>query len=235
MKKLAIAALGAATLLVSCTDNNKAQEVQNKRVDLARTELKANEKIAEVRQDANKDLAKANEQVAEARTDVEKERAKAAEHLNKEVTNQRENVAQARQDLTEAERELAARRADGNSPAIGGAGPGTGATMGNGEVAGAVVSGVLTSTLGKQLTVREANGTEVKLATDAATRVTLNGNAVDLDKAAHGTRVRATWSARGNDKLARNVELLEGETGTHADGHAGTRKGLDPMDVPVKK
>lgn len=81
----------AGIVLAMGCDDSKAKEVRDQRADLARTQAKANEKIAEIRADESRDkaniAAKAGENVAAQKKDVAEERrdvAKAENDLYKE-------------------------------------------------------------------------------------------------------------------------------------------------------
>ncbi len=175
MKKILMAAVSVAGLAlgVGCKDN-RAEQVRDERADLARTQQKANEKIADIR------------------ADEAKEKADVAAKADEKVAEERQDVAEERQDLAKAENDL---YKEERKDAVD-------------SMAAGSVSGTLKSTLGSQLTIRDSAGVDHKFDVKDSTRVTYHGAAVKLDDYKDGTEVRASFINDGDDKIAKDVVIL---------------------------
>jgi hypothetical protein len=139
--------------------------------------------VVETRQEMNKDIAEVRHEAAEDKAEVDH---KASE----KIADKREDLAEEQKDLAEAKQDLAQNRVDEAS-------------------VGGTVTGMLKSTMGDNLTVRDVNGLDYKLETDDTTRVRHNGTAVKLDDFKEGTEVRASYSVNGDEKIATDVEILK--------------------------
>lgn len=198
-----VAGLG---LMAGCQDNKSQtadarREVAEAEAAAAKKTAEANQelgqKTAEVRQDTAQETAKLNE-------DANKELAEAREGTQREVAAAREDVAEARKDMTEAEREAArdaqadARRTDDTAMETGTGGAGV-----------MMATGALSTGMGSGFKVKDASGKELELDTDDRTRVLYNGQAVKLDDFKDGTQVRASYTKKGDDLVARDVTILK--------------------------
>lgn len=144
------------------------------------------QELAHTQQEAQKDLA-------EIRQEESKELAEVRQDSQEEVASAREEVMEKRQDVVEAEKEGVEERSAGAS------------TLATPPVQ---VSGTLVSTLGNDFTLRVANGRELKLETNEATRVLHNNRSVELDKFKEGTEVRTSYVKEGDEYMAREVTIL---------------------------
>ena len=203
----AVVVVAGLGLLAGCKDNRS--EVNDARREVAEAEANAAKKSAEAQQDLSRQTAEVRQETAEktasANEDANRELAEARQDTNEKVADAREDVNEARKDLSETEREAAedmradARRADGADVAETGTG-GSGVLM---------ATGALTSTMGSGFKLKDAAGKELELDTDDRTRVLYNGQAVKLDDFKDGTQVRASYTKKGDDLVARDVTILK--------------------------
>src|SRR5262245_44438811 len=65
--------------------------------------------------------------------------------------------------------------------------------------------------VGERIVVTDRSGKELRLQSDADTKVTRGGQVVGRDALEQGTPVRASFEWNGNDRIARDVVILESE------------------------
>lgn len=207
MKKLivAIAAMGA---LAGC-QKKPADEVRERRADLAQeqrdlakteqeksqdvaeTRAEANEDFAETRQDVNEDLAQkqANEQerLNNAAENRDEKVAEAQKNANEDIQDQREDVAEKQRALNEAEAK---------------AGYG-----GSGALAVSTVVGTVEKTTDDTLTLKEADGKSHKLNVDDNTRFVFGDQTLKLRDLHDGARVRASYKMVDDKPIATRVDV----------------------------
>jgi hypothetical protein len=132
---------------------------------------------------------------SEAAKDIAEERQEAQQEVAETQREASEKLAAQQRDVTEAEREVA----EADRARAGEFAPTLGTTL---------VTGQLKESMGDEITLNTQSG-EVKLDTDATTKVTYQGNDVKLDDYSEGTEVRASYSMKGDEKIAHEVEILK--------------------------
>jgi hypothetical protein len=209
MRKLMIAVatvVGMAMAGSGCTDNR--DRAANERRELARTEAQADQDIANARQDA-----------ARQKADIDRKTEEKVANRQQEVLNKRQDVARADRDLAvNRDRELAVSRdrdlavtREGDDVALHDRGLRTGSSLDRDRAAvtDGTVKGVLTSTFGSKIEIRDLRGNKEKLKTDELTRVFENGREVRIGDFRDGTEVRASFVLdKDHDKVARDVQVL---------------------------
>jgi membrane protein involved in colicin uptake len=183
MKKLLIAAAAVAGLVSVTGCKNEREKVREERADLAEKRVEAQKDITEIRQEMG-------EKTAEARKEMSEDTAEVRAEANKNIADVRKDLADERKDVAEAERDLAQARVDD-------------------KMTGGSVTGILKSTTGG-LTVRDSAGVDYELETNDATKVMHDGTAVKLDDIKEGSEVRASYAVDGEEKVAKDVEVLKG-------------------------
>jgi len=191
MRKLMIAVAAVAGMGLAVGGCNDRDQAARERRDLARTEVRANEDIANARLDAAKQKAdidrKTQEKIVERQQDVADKRQDAAQAAANAVGDHN-------RDLATRDRDLA-----------------TGSSLDRDRslVVDGSVKGVLTASSASKLEIRDLRGNKEKLKTDELTRVTENGRQVRLDDFREGTEVRASFVLdKDHDKVARDVQVL---------------------------
>ncbi len=152
------------------------------------------DEVADKRAEVARKQAEVNRESVEARAEADQKSAQAQAEADRTIANKNEDLRQDKRELMEKERQL------GVEPGTGGAGLAPAASS---------ITGTLTSTLGPQIDVVDRAGGKLSLRTDDLTVVTLNGQRVNIDDFKNGTEVRASYQAKGDDKLARSVEILK--------------------------
>ncbi|MDC0707337.1 hypothetical protein POL68_02535 [Stigmatella sp. ncwal1] len=171
MRKLMVA-VATVTGLALAAGCSKRDEALDERRDLAQAQQEAQKDMADIRQDAAKEQA-----------EIQRDEQKDLAEVQKDVSEERQDVA-------EADRELAVESGS--------------------LAASSTVQGTVQSTLGNSLVliVPGNKNAELKLKTDDKTRVTENNRAVELDDFDEGTEVRASYVKDGDDMVARDVVII---------------------------
>jgi hypothetical protein len=153
----------------------------------------ASQKVADERAELNREQVEASRDTSRIRAEAAKDKAEIDREAARDVADERKEVAEQSKDVREAERDMVkenVREGDGTLASSG------------------VVSGRLGSTVGQKLTIRESSGKEVKLGMDDRTSVTRDGQTVKIDDFKEGTEVRASYVTDGDDRVAREVQVL---------------------------
>jgi len=182
MRKLLVAVGAIAGLMLATGCKNERQKLEDERADLAEKRQEVGKELSEIRQDMAKETA-------EVRQDAAEKTAEVRQDAQKEMADKREELAEERRDVNEAQRDLAQAKVDD-------------------ATTGGTVTGTLKSTTGG-LTIRDDKGLDYELETNDATTVTYDGQRVKLDDFKEGSEVRASYSVHGDDKVAKDVEILK--------------------------
>ncbi|MGQ0505539.1 MAG: peptidylprolyl isomerase [Myxococcaceae bacterium] len=150
------------------------------------------EEVNDQRADLAREAQKANKEIADIRSEAAKDKAEVDARAAKEIADERKDVADERGDLAKVESDLSKEQ---RKDAVNALPAGT-------------MTGTLQSTLGNKLTLRDNQGVEHSFGVKDSTRVTFNGQNVELDDYREGTEVRASFVSEGNDKIANDVVIL---------------------------
>jgi hypothetical protein len=176
------AAILGALLLASGCERSPQQELEQARKNLEET-----------RQDVDKQIARLRAEAAQRTEQVQRD-------LQRDIAQQHERIEVAERKLNQEKRESAIHLQQTSGAPV--------ATIDN---AGAVV-GQLMSQDKDSVTIRDPNGQVHELTMDARTRVMHNEQPVSLQIYAEGASVRASYIVEGEQKLARSVEILPGDS-----------------------
>jgi hypothetical protein len=147
----------------------------------------ARQELAEERQELTQEQAAVDQEVREETAEIRQE-------ASEEVDAEREDVAEARRDLAEAEAE--------REEALGRGGSGPASSM---------VMGKIESKREGALVLEDLSGKSYTLKTDASTQFTSSGREVDESELSEGAEVRASYEWKGEERIAREVEVLKGQ------------------------
>lgn len=168
--------------LVGC--QSQREEAQSQREEL-------NEERAQFGQEASETRAQAQQDIAQTREQAQQDIAE-----TKQETEQQ--IAEGRQDVEQKEQELAQSNQEAMNEGTGGSGMDTNLAI-----------GTLKSSMGSNLVLDDPQGAELKLKTDDNTIVKYEGKRVKLDDFEEGTRVRASYSVKGDEKVVREITILQ--------------------------
>lgn len=189
MRKLIIASIASAAVLVVGCQRNDAGEVQSERQELI-----------EERQNLQETQAQAQQEVqqteAEARQQMQQEIQEQKESAQQEVAEAREDVAEQRQDLAETREEF---RQEHQDEAVGGAG--------EQGMAGQSISGTIESSKADKLMLKTEQGSR-ELFVTPDTEFNHLGRSIEITEIPKGSQVRASFTKEGNREVADRVEVL---------------------------
>lgn len=187
MRKLIIAGIASAAVLVVGCQRNNAEEVQSERQELI-----------EERQNLQETQAQAQQEVqqteAEARQQMQQEIQEQRESAQQEVAEAREDVTEQRQDLAETREEFQQQQ----EGAVGGAGQ---------QGMGQSISGTIESSKADKLTLKTEQGSR-ELFVTPDTQINHLGRSIEITEIPQGSQVRASFSKEGNREVADRVEVL---------------------------
>lgn len=181
MRKVIIAAV-VGLGLVGC--QSQREDTQSQREELNQERAQFSEEAAQTRQEAQQDVAETREQ--------------AQQEIAQTEQDAEQQIAEGREDVEQKEQELAQSQQESMNEGTGGSGMDTNLAI-----------GTLKSSMGSNITLDDAKGAELKLKTDDNTRVMYEGKRVKIDDFEEGTRVRVSYSIKGDEKIVREVTVLQ--------------------------
>jgi hypothetical protein len=160
-----------------------------------------------------RDVSEAQQELQQKQQEVAQGGAGATQDAQQQVAEAREEVRKEQQELGEARAEEESQLAEGGSGTAGTTGTTAGATTDT-MASATTVQGSIQSAKKDSLVLSvpgQANG-QLRLKTDAQTRVMQNNKSVKLDDLKEGAQVRASYVSQGNDMVARDITVLSPAT-----------------------
>lgn len=150
------------------------------------------------REEAQSQREELNEERAQFGQEASETRAQAQQDIAETKQETQQQIAEGRQDVEQKEQELAQSNQEAMNEGTGGSGMDTNLAI-----------GTLKSSMGSNLVLDDPQGAELKLKTDDNTIVKYEGKRVKLDDFEEGTRVRASYSVKGDEKVVREITILQ--------------------------
>jgi multidrug resistance efflux pump len=140
------------------------------------------------------EAAEERRELAQEQQETQEDIARIQQEAQEDIAEERQELAEKREDVAEAEREAREERFGERREGM--------------EGTTASVIGRVESTFGDQIKIRDQAGREIELNTDDSTRVMMNGREVKVDELKEGTQVRASYAMDGDDRVAKEVQVL---------------------------